>query len=58
MGQASMRVDFELPSPMLGLHCLWSVAMRSDWVDKLGRVRGWLMGAVVVVVGLVYLLRR
>jgi hypothetical protein len=43
---------------MPGLYCLWSVEMRSDWVDKLGRVRGWLMGAVVVVVGLVYLLRR
>jgi hypothetical protein len=32
--------------------------MRSDWVNKLGAVRGWLLGTAVVVVGLVYLLRR
>jgi hypothetical protein len=32
--------------------------MRSDWVNKLGVMRGWLMGAAVVVVALVYLLRR
>ena len=32
--------------------------MRSDWVNRLGTVRGWLLGAAVIVVGLVYLLRR
>jgi len=32
--------------------------MRSDWVGKLGAVRGWLMGAAVVVIAVVYLLRR
>lgn len=35
-----------------------NVEMRSDWVNKLGAVRGWLMGAAVVVIALVYLLRR
>jgi hypothetical protein len=57
-GQASPRVEFELPSSMPGLYGLWSVEMRSDWGNKLGKVRGWLMGAAVVVIGLVYLLRR
>jgi hypothetical protein len=32
--------------------------MRSDWGNKLGTVRVWLLGAAVVVVGLAYLLRR
>lgn len=32
--------------------------MRSDWANKLGRMRGWLLGAAVIVVGFVYLLRR
>jgi hypothetical protein len=32
--------------------------MRNYWVNKLGTVRGWLLGAAVVVVGLAYLLRR
>jgi hypothetical protein len=34
--------------------------MRSDfgWGRKLGEVRGWLMGAAIVIVGLFYLLRR
>ena len=34
------------------------VEMRSDWGNKLGAARGWLMGAAVVVIALVYLLRR
>jgi hypothetical protein len=32
--------------------------MRSDWGNKLGVTRGWLLGAAVVVAALVYLLRR
>jgi hypothetical protein len=32
--------------------------MRSDWAKKLGVARGWLMGAAVFVVAIVYLLRR
>jgi hypothetical protein len=37
---------------------LRGVEMRSDWGKKLGVARGWLMGAAVVVIALVYLLRR
>jgi hypothetical protein len=32
--------------------------MRSDWANKLGAARGWLLGAAVVVAGLICLLRR
>jgi hypothetical protein len=34
--------------------------MKSDFDlgRKLGEVRGWLMGAAIVIVGIVYLLRR
>ncbi len=32
--------------------------MRSDWGNKLGTVRGWLMGTAVIVIAIVYFLRR
>ena len=34
------------------------VEMRSDWSDKLGVARGWLLGVGVVVIALIYLLKR
>lgn len=34
------------------------VEMRSDWMNKLGMARGWLLGAAVIVAALVYLVRR
>jgi len=35
-----------------------SVEMRSDWGRKLGVARVWLLGAGVVVIALIYLLKR
>ena len=32
--------------------------MRCDWINRLGVVRGWLLGAAVIVAALVYLFRR
>jgi hypothetical protein len=32
--------------------------MRSDWTNKLGVARGWLLATAVVVAAFVYLMRR
>jgi hypothetical protein len=32
--------------------------MRSDWANKVGVARGWLLAGAVIVAALVYLIRR